>query len=83
MDAAAKWAVEQLAATGYRVDRQGYGEIYFSKKDIAKGVRYADTPAERAAFVLLPKVLKRGIEIGGARGAQRAGKADNHICSTC
>lgn len=63
-DAAAEWASERLKGTGYRVDRQGYGEIYFSKKDMDKGLRYADTPAEKAALAVLPQVLKRGIEIG-------------------
>lgn len=63
-DAAAKWAAEQLRSSGYKVDRQGYGEIVFSKKDIDRGLRYADTPAEKAALAVLPQVLKRGIEVG-------------------
>ena len=63
-DTAAKWAVERLRSSGYKVDRQGYGEIVFSKKDIDKGLRYADTPAEKAALAVLPQVLKRGIEVG-------------------
>lgn len=40
-------------------------EIYFSKRDIDKGLLYADTPEEKAALAVLPQVLKRGIEIGG------------------
>lgn len=63
-DAAAKWAADRLKASGYKVDRQGFGEILFTKKDLDKGLRYADTPAEKAALAALPKVLKRGIEIG-------------------
>lgn len=63
-DSAAAWATERLKNTGYRVDRQGYGEIYFSKKDIDKGLRYSDTTEEKAALAVLPQVLKRGIEIG-------------------
>lgn len=63
-DTAAKWAAEYLHPTGYKVDRQGYGEIYFSKKDIDKGLRYADTAEEKAALAVLPQVLKRGIEVG-------------------
>ena len=63
-DAAVRWATEILKPTGYRVDRQGYGEIYFAKEDLDQGMRYADTPEEKAAVVLLPKVLKRGVEIG-------------------
>ena len=63
-DSAAAWAAERLKSTGYRIDRQGYGEIYFSKKDMDKGLRYADTAEEKAALAVLPQVLKRGIEIG-------------------
>ena len=63
-DSAAAWAAERLKSTGYRVDRQGYGEIYFSKKDMDKGLRYADTAEEKAALAVLPQVLKRGTEIG-------------------
>lgn len=63
-DEAAMWATDILKSTGYRVDRQGYGEIYFSKKDLDKGLRYADTAEEKAALAALPRVLKRGIEVG-------------------
>ena len=63
-DSAAAWASELLKRTGYQVDRRGYGTIYFSKRDIDKGLRYADTAEEKAALAVLPQVLKRGIEIG-------------------
>nr|DAE49466.1 MAG TPA: Type I restriction enzyme Methylase [Bacteriophage sp.] len=63
-DGAAAWAAEHLRGSGYRVDRQGYGDIFFSKKDLDKGLRYADTSEEKAALAVLPQVLKRGIEIG-------------------
>ena len=65
-DEAAKWVTNYLEQTGrgYRVDKLGFGEIYFSKKDIDKGLRYADTPAEKAALAVLPQVLKRGIYVG-------------------
>lgn len=62
--AAAKWAIDLLAKYGGKVDRQGYGEILFSEKDIDKGLRYSDTAEEKAALAALPQVLKRGIEIG-------------------
>ena len=61
---AAKWAEDILKRYGYKVDRKGYGEIYFGKKDIDKALRYADTPEERAALAVLPQVIKRGIEVG-------------------
>ena len=63
--AAAKWAVNLLAKYGGKVDRQGYGEIYFSPKDINKAVDYADTNEEKASVAAVPMVLKRGKEIGG------------------
>lgn len=63
--AAAKWAIDLLAKFGGKVDRQGYGEIYFSPKDINKAVDYADTNEEKAAVAAVPMVLKRGKEIGG------------------
>ena len=65
--AAAKWAVSLLAKHGGKVDRQGYGEIFFSQKDINKAVDYADTNEEKAAVATVPMVLKRGKEIGGHR----------------
>lgn len=58
------WPVELLKPTGYRVERQGFGTIWFEKDDINYGLNYADTPEEKAALALLPKILKRGIEIG-------------------
>lgn len=63
-DEAAKWAFGILDRIGYEVDRYGFGKIYFDKRSIDKGLRYADTPEEKAAIIFLPKVLKRGIEIG-------------------
>lgn len=61
---AVKWATELLAKTGYAVERQGYGKITFSPKDINHAMNYADTDAEMAAIAALPSVLKRGVEIG-------------------
>lgn len=59
-----EWAVEQLKPSGYQVDRQGMGKIVFDPKRINTGLDYLNTPGEVAAFVALPRVLKRGIEIG-------------------
>lgn len=58
-----KWAVELLKATGYKVDRQGFGIIEFSPKHIDEGIKYLSEDAEVAAFAALPRVLKRGIVI--------------------
>ena len=62
---AAKWAIGLLKQTGYKVDRQNYGEIYFSENAIRHAMKYADTKEEKIAIAALPKVLKKGIEIGG------------------
>lgn len=72
--AAAKWAIDLLAKYGGKVDRQGYGEILFSEKDIDKGLRYSDTAEEKAALAALPQVLKRGIEIGNHDNHKNRGK---------
>lgn len=58
------WALELLKPYGYRVDRQGYGTIWFEADQINEGLNHSDHPEERAALALLPRVLKRGIEIG-------------------
>lgn len=62
--AAQEWAIELLKSTGYRVDRQYFGVITFDENDIRYAMNYANTEAEKAAIAALPKVLKRGIEIG-------------------
>lgn len=59
-----KWAVEQLKSTGYAVERSGFGKIIFDEKHINSSLNYLDTPGEIAAFAAIPRVLKRGIEIG-------------------
>jgi len=58
-----KWAVSILKATGFRVDRQNFGVINFSEKQINSGLNYLNTSGEVAAFATLPQVLKRGIII--------------------
>lgn len=63
-DEAAKWVIDQLKKWGGHVDREGYGNIYFSDRDIRDGLKYSKTDAEIAAMVVLPYVLKRGIQVG-------------------
>ena len=55
-----KWAVNILRPSGYQVDRQGFGVIEFTEKQINTGLNYLDTPGEIAALAALPRVLKRG-----------------------
>ncbi|MGM9604004.1 MAG: hypothetical protein ACI3XG_02960 [Faecousia sp.] len=72
---AAKWAIDILKKTGYAVERNGYGYIYFNENDIKYAMKYCDTPEEKAAIAALPKVLKRGVEIGGHQNHKNRNKS--------
>lgn len=58
-----EWAVAELRASGYRVERLNGNTIEFSPKDINSGLRYLSSAGEIAAYSALPAVLKRGKEI--------------------
>lgn len=58
-----EWAVAELKASGYRVERPNGSTIEFSPKDINSGLRYLSGAGEIAAYSALPAVLKRGKEI--------------------
>ncbi len=58
-----KWIVDKLANTGYQVDRKGFGKITFTPKQLNAGINYVNEPAEMAAFLTIPKILKQGVEI--------------------
>ena len=58
-----KWIVDKLANTGYQVDRKGFGRITFTPKQLNTAMNYVNNPAEMAAFLTVPKVLKQGIEL--------------------
>ncbi len=57
------WAEAEAQKYGNRVDRQGYGEIEVSRKDVNSALNYLQSDGEIAAFSALPTVLKRGKEI--------------------
>lgn len=57
------WAEKEVLKYGNRVDRQGYGEIEVSRKDVNSALNYQQSDGEIAAFAALPYVLKRGKEI--------------------
>ena len=59
-----KWAKNELASTGYQVDRQNFGRIEFDEKRIDISFDYLNTPGEYAAILAVPRVLKRGIIVG-------------------
>lgn len=48
---------------GNGVDRQDFGFIELSKKEVSIALSYLKSDAEIATFAAVPKVLKRGIEI--------------------
>lgn len=58
-----KEVMEEYKASGYEVDRQGFGLVDFGEKAVDKAVHYANTDAEFAAIFVAKKVVKRGIEI--------------------
>lgn len=57
------WAETEALKYGNRVDRQGYGSIEVSRKDVNSALNYLQSDGEIAAFAALPYVLKRGREI--------------------
>lgn len=60
-----KKIVNDLKKTNYKVDRQGFGYIEFDEKLLNTSLDYIRTDAEAAAYQAIPRVLKRGIEVGG------------------
>lgn len=58
-----KWIVDKPANTGYQVDRKRFGKITFTPKQLNAGINYVNEPAEMAAFLTIPKILKQGMEI--------------------
>lgn len=61
---AKQWADQELKKYGHQVDRQGMGVIEFSQKDIYGAIEHLKSGAEIAAIVAVPRVLKRGKQIG-------------------
>lgn len=62
--------VAEMKKTGYKVDRQGFGEIRFEESEINNSLNYKEKDpsaedARRTGFLVLQNVLKRGIEIDG------------------
>lgn len=62
--------VSEMKKTGYKVDRQGFGEIQFEENEINNSLNYKEKDplaedARRTGFLALQSVLKRGIEIDG------------------
>lgn len=55
--------LEEYKASGYHVERMGYGTVLFGKKEIENAMHYVNSDEEYAAILAAKKVVKRGIEI--------------------
>ena len=58
---------------GYKVDRQGFGIIEIGENQLSDSTRYLNNPAEFAAWMCVPKVLKRGRVISGHKNHKNRG----------
>ena len=61
---AKKWAALELKKYGYKIDRQNFGTIEFAQKDIYGAIEHLTSSEEISGIVAIPRVMKRGIEIG-------------------
>ena len=66
-------AEEVFKKSGYQIDRKDFGIIDISPKQIAESSNYLNTPAEFAAWMSIPRVLKRGIIISGHKNHKQRG----------
>lgn len=71
---AKNWVNNALKKWNGKVDRQGFGIILFSKTDIDYAVEHLKDKYQQAALCALPKVLKRGIQIGEHNNHKARGK---------
>lgn len=55
--------MEEYKATGYTVDRQGFGLIDFSRTSVNNAMNYVNSDAEYAAVLAAKTVAKKGIAI--------------------
>ena len=58
---------------GYKIETQNYGTILFDPKAIDKTMDYINNPAEAAALLAAPYVLKRGKAISGHKNHKNKG----------
>ena len=62
---AKKDAATLFTKAGSKIDRQNFGIIELSEKELGESSNYLNTSAEFAAWMTIPKVLKRGKLISG------------------
>ena len=58
---------------GYRVDRKNFGTIEIGEKQINRSLDYIFSDSEYAAFMAVPAVLKRGIDISDSNNHKGRG----------
>ena len=58
-----EWVWAKLGSWRDGVDRKGFGKIELNKNHINDGLDYLNSTAEYAAFLAVPRVLKRGMQI--------------------
>ena len=62
---AIKDAAKAFKRFGDQIDRQGYGIISLTEKELNESIKYEYTASEWAAWQVVPYVLKRGKDISG------------------
>ena len=68
-----KDALDLYKTRGLKVDRQNFGLIELSQKELEESSGYINTPAEMGAWMTIPHVLKRGQLISGHENHKKGG----------
>ena len=58
-------AKEAFRKIGYQVDRQGFGVIQIGVDEVERSSNYLQSNEEYAAWLAVPRILKRGIQLDG------------------
>ena len=72
------WAVDYIKKLGNVVERENFGTVNFSKNNISDGFRYRMNSAQKAAFMAVPDVIQKGIEINYHSNHKNRGNTDTH-----
>ena len=59
------WVMGTLKSSGYKTEVQGFGVVEYGENQIDSSLNYLNSMEEVAAFLCLPRVLKRGIRTHG------------------
>ncbi len=58
-------ALEEFRKYGYKVERRDFGTVLIGPDEINRSINYIGGPAECAALLAVPRVIKRGMIIDG------------------